>query len=80
MRQQLVDAMQVVQAADAVLESCNMAELSLHVARKSQPPGKKAEQKALDEQKAAVLEALEAKLVAQLSVIEGLTDSKEGKW
>lgn len=55
-----------------------MADLSLHVARKTQPPGKKAEQKALDEQKAAVIEAFEAKLVARLSLLESLLDSKDG--
>ncbi|KAK9862416.1 hypothetical protein WJX84_011096, partial [Apatococcus fuscideae] len=68
----------VIEGADAIMESCNIADLSLHVARKTQPPGKKAEQKALDEQKAAVLEALEAKLGAQLGLLEGLLDSKEG--
>lgn len=69
---------QVVAAADAILESCNMADLSLHAARKTQPLGKKAEQKALDEQKAAVIEAIEAKLVARLSLVESLLDFKDG--
>ena len=69
---------QVIEAADAILGSCNMADLSLHVARKTQPPGKKAEQKALDEQKVAVIEAFEAKLVARLSLLEGFLDSQDG--
>ncbi len=56
-----------------------MADLSLHVARKTQPPGKKSEQKALDQQRAALVEALEAKLAAQLSMLESLLSTDKGE-
>ncbi|KAK9867034.1 hypothetical protein WJX84_006426, partial [Apatococcus fuscideae] len=69
------DTPQVVKAANAIINSCNIADLSLHAARKSQPPGKKVEQKALDDQKAALLEALEAKLSAQLDLAEALAEA-----
>ena len=65
----------MVKAANAIINSCNIADLSLHAARKSQPPGKKVEQKALDDQKAALLEALEAKLSAQLDLAEALAEA-----
>ena len=70
--------MQVAKAADAILSNCNLADLSLHIARKTQPPGNKTEQKALDSQKAAVLEALEAKLAAQLGLLESVLKIDEG--
>ena len=76
-RKQLVPP-QVVKAADALVSSCNLADLSMHVARKSQPPGKKTEQKGLDNQKAAVLEALEAKLSSQLDLLESLLSTEQG--